>query len=75
MVSFIFDQLQQVYRKLLQMIVKNPTVDKAVGSLSLMKIAFDKDTLLPVCAIQLSTSSLAVLYQAKPNDLAKKSIK
>ena len=55
------------------MIVKNPILHKTVGLLSFIKTAFDKNTLLLVQAIQLPTSSLAVLRQAKPDMHAKKS--
>lgn len=74
MVPFICDELQQIYMKLLKMIVSRSKFDEATGLKWLLSIEFKKDTLLKPQSRKFPASLLPVLNAAKPNDLQRKNL-
>lgn len=74
MVPFICDELQQIYIKLLKMIVSRSKFDEAAGLKWLLSIEFNKDTLLKSQSRKFPASLLPVLNAAKPNDLQRKNL-
>ena len=74
MEPFICDELQQIYMKLLKMIVSRSKFDEATGLKWLLSIEFKKDTLLKPQSRKFPAYLLPVLNAAKPNDLQRKNL-
>ena len=74
MVPFICDELQNVYIKLLKMIVYRSNVDEINGPRSLLAIEFNKDTLMEPQSGKYPTASISALNVLKPDALQKKNI-
>ena len=74
MEPFICDELQQIYMKLLKMIVSRSKFDEATGLKWLLSVEFKKDTLLKPQSRKFPASLLPVLNAAKPNDLQRKNL-
>ena len=74
MATFISDELQKIYTKLLKMIVHRSIIDEVAGPRSLLEIEFTKDTLLEPQSGKFPTSTLSVLNAAKPDALQRKNL-
>ena len=73
MVSFICDEMQSVYIKLLKMIVHRSKVDEMNGPRSLLAIKFNKDTLMEPQSGKYPTATISfALNVSKPDALQKK---
>ena len=74
MVPFICDELQNVYIKLLKMIVHRSKFDEINGLRSLLAIEFNKDTLMEPQSGKYPTTTISALNDSKPDALQKKNI-
>ena len=74
MVPFICDELQNVYIKLLKMIVHRSKVDEINGPKSLFAIKFNKHTLMEPQSGKYPTATISALNASKHDTLQKKNI-
>ena len=74
MVPFICDELQNVYIKLLKMIVHRSKVDEINGPRSLLAIEFNKDTLMEPQPGKYPTTTISGLNALEPDAFQKKNI-